>query len=464
MDVSTMAAISSATPEMKILTAAAAFLPGALAACGAYCSGQGSCADHVRWLQANRAMSCTDALALVKQECPNGECGDCAAPAACLPEYFLNFDTTPDSLGIGRGINVSTLGNYYYVVIGDWGEDDATGCGSMQQAVAERLRAYVSQRSARNPASQLLFVLSVGDNFYWTGLDDRGSQLQAWRRIYGPNLTAVPWFAVMGNHDWGNSDPTALCSAGAARSVCNNSTRATPACGGALPYVTDPSGITTYASNQLDAGKQGSTAPWRSDYPTFLMPDFAYFYQIPQLSLEILAVETSVVDAGGVGGNGCSGGASRLCAACGGADGVAAALKRMNAAAEQMLLRRARESANRNVAIINHYPGKLRGLRDAWLGAAGAAGADTVFTFAGHEHVQRCEASTAAGCVAFVTGGGGGCCTWDLCKANGPLGGFTVVGFREEGGVKQHVECFAAPDCSVGGRVRRAASCRPAAR
>jgi len=54
--------------------------------------------------------------------------------------------------------------------------------------------------------------------------------------------------------------------------------------------------------------------------------------------------------------------------------------------------------------------------------------------------------------VAFVTGGGGGCCTWDLCKSPGPLGGFTAISFKKEGGaIKQYVECFTGDACSVTG-------------
>ena len=56
-------------------------------------------------------------------------------------------------------------GKNYFLIIGDWGK--AGGPGSCQLAVATRLRQYVTEQRALG--KQLLFIASVGDNFYWTG-------------------------------------------------------------------------------------------------------------------------------------------------------------------------------------------------------------------------------------------------------------------------------------------------------
>ena len=454
-----------------------------IAGCDQSCLG-GSCQSHVQWEQA-QGKSCSDALVIVKADCRAGECSTCgkevckAQPPSPPPpggDYVLNFDTTPDYLGISAGLNLSDdrINDYYYMVIGDWGDGDQTGCNNMQVAVAARMQKYAADRAAKNPRSKLLFVLAVGDNFYWVGLDDRGSQLEAWKPMYGKaggfDLTSVPWFAVMGNHDWGNSDPTALCRP-APRFTCDKQNRSSAGCGGKHPYLTDPEGVTAYAGNQLDAGKQGSSpqAAWRAKFPNYVMPDSSYYYQIPALDFEVNAVEASIVDSGGLGGDGCNGGARAVCAACGGPANLAPQLAKMNRAGEAMLARRARESTSANVAIINHYPGKDQQLRNDFLKGA-PRDPSTVLTFSGHEHDQRCEEKSAAGgCVAFVTGGGGGCCTWDLCKSSGPLGGFTAIAFKKESGkVKQYVECFADAACSVTGKAlglkpldsQRDATCR----
>jgi len=436
----------------------------------------GTCAAHVQYLQST-GLTCDAAIAKVKSECATSSGGNCSTctesicssaprppePPAPGGDYVLNFDTTADYLGIGAGLDLSEehVKDYYYMVIGDWGDGDQTGCNNMQVAVAAQMQRYVTQRAADNPRSKLLFVLAVGDNFYWVGLDDKGSQLNAWKRIYGGeagafDLTSVPWFAVMGNHDWGNSDPTALCRP-SPRFTCDKQNRSSPACGGQNPYLTDPDGVTTYAGNQLDAGKQGVSSQWswRARYPNYIMPDYSYYYQIPALDFELIAVEASIVDKDGLGGRGCSQGAELTCAACEGQANIDTQLTKMNKAGEDMLASRARESKHSNVAIINHYPAKLQLLRNEFLKRPGLPrDPSTVFSFCGHEHDQRCtETSVEGGCVAFVTGAGGGCCTWDLCKSSGPPGGFTVIAFKKEGGsIKQFVECFAGEKCSVTGR------------
>jgi len=97
------------------------------------------------------------------------------------------------------------------------GASCSSGCGFVegvdtqpQQLVA----AAFKERAAKNKPK---FVVNVGDNFYWGGLEiNCGSPMssisattqhqfdQVFEGIYsGPGLGGVPWLSVLGNHDWG---------------------------------------------------------------------------------------------------------------------------------------------------------------------------------------------------------------------------------------------------------------------
>jgi hypothetical protein len=104
-----------------------------------------------------------------------------------------------------------TRENNYFLIIGDWGKDG--GPGSCQNRVADLMKQYVQNQAALGKT--LLFIAAVGDNFYWSGQD--GSKWSSqWDDVYGhsdPNspLYDIPWLAVLGNHDIGNSDPYLAC-------------------------------------------------------------------------------------------------------------------------------------------------------------------------------------------------------------------------------------------------------------
>ena len=53
------------------------------------------------------------------------------------------------------------------------------------------MKTYVEDRKNQNPNSTLLFVILVGDNFYWNGVDGHRFQT-TWKDIYG-ELTDYPW-------------------------------------------------------------------------------------------------------------------------------------------------------------------------------------------------------------------------------------------------------------------------------
>lgn len=362
---------------------------------------------------------------------------------AVLPEkelqataYYPHFDTSPDYLNIsayaaGVSGNAGTLSDNYYIVIGDWGgcSSGDPGMCARQQAVARLADQYIQQRKQQNPQSTLLFVLSAGDNFYWMGAN--ADTLATWQNVYSAELRSVPWFSVMGNHDYGNNDPTSVCPSQSPRFTCTRGDTS-PACGGQRPYSTEPQG---YDSNQLDVGKGGLGGLARSNYH---MPDYTYYYSIPALNFEVLALDGSADWITGIGGNG-------LCLGCGGSDVMAhcgnsmanlqSSLASVKNASLKILHERAAAAEHRNVAILSHYP--QNGFRNLFLNSAPQASDSTVLNFFGHDHNQTCTARNSNGeCVEFLTGGGGGCCT----DGDHPAG-FTVVSWDTDGA--QLPECFA---------------------
>ena len=378
----------------------------------------------------------------------------CPTPGPTPSSYNLNFDTTDDYLHIADNIDPNEVSSYYYLVIGDWG-GEGIGCDYPQDRVAQKMREYRKSR----PNDKLLFVLGVGDSFYWTGLGQDFSGLRKqWKQVYSgtglDDLTDIPWFNVMGNHDWGNTDPLSVCPHLHPRFSCDGNKRASgdPGCGGANPYTQDDS-QTFYSANQLDGNKQGSLQDARNQYNNFKMPDFSYYYTIQKLDLEIIGLETSVVfDFNGLGGDGFGphGGANKLPQECGGSvDTLKKWMEEVSNAGQNMFESRVNQSPNKNIAIFQHYPGNS--FRNQWLSnPAREADRANILSFWGHTHNQKCSKSENGKCVEVLTGGGGGCCP-SSCN-DGTPNGFVVVSFKKgsDGRPKQFVDCHSQDSrCSV---------------
>mmetsp|Transcript_32324 Transcript_32324/g.58681 ORF Transcript_32324/g.58681 Transcript_32324/m.58681 type:complete len:563 (-) Transcript_32324:124-1812(-) len=364
----------------------------------------------------------------------------CASKCS-MGTYYPHFDTSPDYLNIsarakGLGGNGGNLSDNFYLVVGDSG-GCAGGCGDcckMQYDVANLMKKYVADRKEANPNSELLFVLMVGDNFYWTGASE-GRFQATWKDVYG-DLTDVPWFAIMGNHDIGSSDPEALCPFFGPRVTCNETNSHLSMCGGPMPYS---NGTQMYASNQLNADKGGVDPDVRGNYN---MPDFMYYYTIPELDFELLGLDTNWFDADGAGGNGFgpNAGATATGDFCGGVETAKASLEAMKDASFAILKDRAQAAASKNVAIISHYPDDFQesiNLRKDYLDdmPEKKRSSARVFNFYGHTHTQNCEGYDDSGCVDFLTGGSGGCCAMSDVPA-----GFVAINWGEDG--FQNVECF----------------------
>ena len=297
------------------------------------------------------------------------------------------------------------------------------------------MRAYVRARQGAKPFSELLFVLSAGDNFYWEGASS-GRFNESWRAVYG-ELTDVPWFAVMGNHDFGNADHEAVCPEDHARVVCSEDD-VRPACGGTTPYSTRSQ---AYAGNQLDANKGGLD----EDRGNFHMPDYAYYYCMPALDLEIIAHDENARHVSVLGGDELAGGASRLVepGSCGSAARLDAWFQSLSAASRTLVRDRARAAAHSNYALVSHFnhDGDINPLLQLFQDNAGAASERMrVLNFYGHAHQQRCDlADAAVGCANVLSGGGGGCCASDRLSTKG----FVAVSFSDGASAPQQmVECL----------------------
>ena len=92
----------------------------------------------------------------------------------------------------------STAGALNFALIGDWGRR-----GRPDQVEVARQMALACKNAAAK------FVISVGDNFYEDGvasLDDPHWQ-QSFERVYVDPALQVPWYVILGNHDY-HVDPT----------------------------------------------------------------------------------------------------------------------------------------------------------------------------------------------------------------------------------------------------------------
>jgi predicted ATP-grasp superfamily ATP-dependent carboligase len=81
-----------------------------------------------------------------------------------------------------------------FLIVGDWGIPN-----SIQYNVAKQLNNYATNIKFNS-------ILSMGDNFYSTGVTSTNDPLwtNVWRNVYLnlPNIKNLTWYVVLGNHDW----------------------------------------------------------------------------------------------------------------------------------------------------------------------------------------------------------------------------------------------------------------------
>lgn len=91
-------------------------------------------------------------------------------------------------------VRASQTSELSFLVVGDWGKPD----------LSADARAVAAQMAKEAEARDASFVISAGDNFYGEGVDSVNDPL--WKTVFedvysAPSLQ-VPWYVVLGNHDY----------------------------------------------------------------------------------------------------------------------------------------------------------------------------------------------------------------------------------------------------------------------
>ena len=113
----------------------------------------------------------------------------------------INYPISLPKISLETGGSFLVVGDFGYQSLTDYWYSQKTN----QQKVAE---AMISLSKIHKPN----FVISVGDNFYRGGqyqytdgvIDVKDGRFNDfWKNVYiKGNLSNVPWFVVLGNHDW----------------------------------------------------------------------------------------------------------------------------------------------------------------------------------------------------------------------------------------------------------------------
>lgn len=84
----------------------------------------------------------------------------------------------------------------HFIAIGDWGREGE----HLQKETAEVMGKFAMEEPAT-------FVVTTGDNFYETGIKSVVDPLVklSFEDVYSANSLQIPWYATLGNHDYGDN-------------------------------------------------------------------------------------------------------------------------------------------------------------------------------------------------------------------------------------------------------------------
>jgi acid phosphatase len=119
--------------------------------------------------------------------------------SSCAPADSYNASPSPVTLARSRPPMVLPAAPLRFFVVGD------TGSKTQQQRdVAEALARRADSFAKSTPQTPVRAVVMVGDNFYEKGVQTANDPLwqEAFEDVYDKRRLSMPFFAVLGNHDW----------------------------------------------------------------------------------------------------------------------------------------------------------------------------------------------------------------------------------------------------------------------
>jgi len=139
-------------------------------------------------------------------------------PAFVAPPHPGNNLTLHNGVAL-QDVCFQGPGPFHVFVLGDWG-----GHGVPARPVDDKKRPWVdavdgfaqqrvaAQMAKRAATSRPDYLLNVGDNFYWAGVETSCTHPEVWTSQWGTTFEGIyggfgldgkPWLGVLGNHDYG---------------------------------------------------------------------------------------------------------------------------------------------------------------------------------------------------------------------------------------------------------------------
>ncbi|CAD7953840.1 unnamed protein product [Amoebophrya sp. A120] len=291
-----------------------------------------------------------------------------------------------------------------FMVIADWGwtpgAKSDTGC---QMAIGREALNYLNDKGMTH---LLKFVLAAGDNIYGGAVD--GSLQDIWLNRYDKELTCVPWYAVLGNHDFGHTGEKRC-----------------------WPYPEEANcGQINGDYETVRTSKQCiPKREWSGSRDCWAMPKASYSVTAWEEELNLTLIGTDGNDLWHYGYPFGSWGR-------GATQGPLGRLKEEGLAE---LRDRLGQKTAQNIVVFNHYPWDYAGDSRQWyendLNGAVRDQGKTVFFFAGHTHTTQGpkDFDPKNDVQHYISGGAGGYCT-DEC--GGGWGGVNFGLVKEDGTIE----------------------------
>lgn len=277
-----------------------------------------------------------------------------------------------------------------FIVLGDWGWDPKVH-GNVKSNKCQKNIAWLMEQTMRE-LGDVKFVINVGDSFYPGGLNSKWDWQwdHKWRNIFPKETRDVSWYTVYGNHDY-HYDPCA-CSDSPAQCA------------------------------QVNGDKNNKAF--------FYMPSYYYYEELPELDLEIIAMDTNdymwAWDKAAPEKH-------RKFQDCEWTSCPAKCEKNAKLRSQQsfnMFYERMRNSPHKNLLVFSHYPTDYFWMHPEFIGNLSDNSRHNIEYFGGHRHNTDDTSTTSTHPNHnWLVGGGGG---WGC---DGRQQGFIVGEIQADGTV-----------------------------